>query len=55
MVENIEDRKNGGQQRMSWLDGITVSSAMNLGKLREVVKDREATSSPWVHEDLNTA
>ena len=42
MLENIEDRKRLGQQRMSLLDGITVSSVMNLGKLREAVKDREA-------------
>ena len=42
MLENIEDRKRLGQQRMSLLDGITVSSVMNLGKLREAVKDRDA-------------
>ena len=42
MLENIEDRKRLGQQRMSLLDGITFSSVMNLGKLWEIVRDREA-------------
>ena len=31
-----------GRQRMRWLDGITHSMAMNLGRLREMVRDREA-------------
>ena len=41
MLGKIEDRRRG-HQRMSWLDGITDAMDMNLGKLREMVRDREA-------------
>ena len=42
MVGKIEGRRRRGQQRMRWLDGITDSVNMNLSKLQEIVKDREA-------------
>ena len=42
MLGKIEGRRRRGRQRMRWLNGITDAMDMNLSKLQEMVKDREA-------------
>ena len=42
VLEEIEDRRRRGQQRVKLLDSVTDSMDMSLSKLREIVKDREA-------------
>ena len=49
MLGKIEVRRRKGHQRMRWLEGIADGMNMNLGKLQEIVRDKEAWSAT-VHE-----
>ena len=42
MLGKIEGKRRRGRERVRWLDSITDSMVMNLGKLQDIVRDREA-------------
>ena len=55
ILGKTEGKRKRGQQRMRWLDGITDWMAMKLGKLWEMVRDRDlACCSPWDRKESDT-
>ena len=53
MIGKIEVRRKRGKQRMRWLDSITNSVDMSLGKLQEMVKNSLVCCIPWGCKELD--
>ena len=54
MLGKIEGRRKRGQQRMRWLDGITHSVDMGLGRFQELVMEGLGCCGSWGHKELDT-